>query len=33
LDKKSSMVEWELGYNCYGKIIAESLVYNFAAEF
>ena len=33
LDRKSSMIEWELGYNCYGKFIAESLVYNFAAEF
>jgi hypothetical protein len=33
LDRKSSMIKWEFGYNCYGKIIAESLVYNFAAEF
>jgi hypothetical protein len=33
LDRKSRMIEWEFGYNCYGKIIAESLVYNFAAEF
>jgi hypothetical protein len=32
LDRKSSMIDWEFGYSCYGKIVAESLVYNFAAE-